>query len=131
MERRVFVLWTDERSLTANRAAALDGMRRVCAAEGVRVELVTPETLDLWTGPHAATAAGCGGLPLPASGSSSSNNRLPPLHPAYEHLSAVHRSDYLRAYLALHWGGGYCDLKRPATWLLPLIKEEGEEDTPN
>ena len=36
-----------------------------------------------------------------------------PLHPAYNDLSLVHRSDYLRAYLLHHHGGGYCDLKRP------------------
>lgn len=36
-----------------------------------------------------------------------------PIHPAYENLSLVHRSDYLRAYLMHHFGGGYCDLKEP------------------
>ena len=115
MERRVFVLWTDERPLTTNREAALCELRTVCAAGGVRVELVTPGTLDLWTGGLAAAAAGC---TPPASGSGSNNNGLPRLHAAYEHLTAVHRADYLRAYLALHWGGGSCDLKRPAPCVL-------------
>ncbi len=36
-----------------------------------------------------------------------------PLHPAYEHLSLIHRSDYLRAYLMHHHGGAYIDVKRP------------------
>ena len=34
-----------------------------------------------------------------------------PLHPAYELLSLTHRSDYLRAYLMHHHGGGYTDIK--------------------
>jgi hypothetical protein len=47
-----------------------------------------------------------------------------PIHPAYEYLSAVHRSDYLRAYFMCHYGGGYSDIKmatgswRPAFDLL-------------
>ncbi|WP_216442086.1 hypothetical protein, partial [Arcanobacterium phocae] len=36
-----------------------------------------------------------------------------PLHPTYKYLSLVHRSDYLRAYLMHHHGGGYIDLKAP------------------
>lgn len=34
-----------------------------------------------------------------------------PIHPIYEHLSYVHRSDYLRCYLLHHHGGAYTDLK--------------------
>ncbi|WPR75444.1 capsular polysaccharide synthesis protein [Algoriphagus sp. NG3] len=34
-----------------------------------------------------------------------------PLHPAFQYLSVVHKSDYLRAYLAHHWGGGWHDIK--------------------
>ena len=34
-----------------------------------------------------------------------------PLHPAYKHLSLVHRSDYLRCYLMHFRGGGYADVK--------------------
>ena len=36
-----------------------------------------------------------------------------PLHPAFEHLSAVHKSDYLRVYFMRFHGGGYCDIKVP------------------
>lgn len=40
-----------------------------------------------------------------------------PLHPAFADLSAVHRSDYLRAYCMHHHGGGYSDVKAPtADW---------------
>lgn len=35
-----------------------------------------------------------------------------PLHPAYEYLSAVHKSDYLRTYFMNFHGGGYCDIKK-------------------
>lgn len=34
-----------------------------------------------------------------------------PLHPAYEKLSYIHRSDYLRAYLMYYYGGVYTDIK--------------------
>lgn len=34
-----------------------------------------------------------------------------PLHPAYEYLSTIHKSDYLRCYLLYHYGGGYSDIK--------------------
>ena len=34
-----------------------------------------------------------------------------PLHPAYEFLSTIHNSDYMRCYLMHHYGGGYSDIK--------------------
>lgn len=34
-----------------------------------------------------------------------------PFHPAFEFLSATHKSDYLRCYLMHHYGGGYTDIK--------------------
>ena len=42
-----------------------------------------------------------------------SNYILPdyPLHPAYNYLSTIHKSDYLRCYLMHHYGGGYSDVK--------------------
>lgn len=82
---RVFALWTGDNDLTPNRRAALDELR---AQEDVEVVLVSPDNLsDWWSASH-------------------------PPHPAYEHLSLVHRSDYLRCYLMHHHGGAYCDLKR-------------------
>lgn len=33
------------------------------------------------------------------------------LHPAYDYLSATHKSDYLRCYFMHHYGGGYTDIK--------------------
>jgi hypothetical protein len=34
-----------------------------------------------------------------------------PIHPSYEYLSLTHKSDYMRAYLMYHFGGGYSDIK--------------------
>lgn len=34
-----------------------------------------------------------------------------PLHRSWHHLSAIHKADYLRAYLMHHHGGGYSDIK--------------------
>ncbi len=45
-----------------------------------------------------------------------------PLHPAYELLSAVHRSDYLRAYFMYHHGGGYADIKTQTGSWLPTVE---------
>lgn len=35
-----------------------------------------------------------------------------PLHEAFDNLSLVHKSDYLRCYFMHHYGGGYTDIKR-------------------
>lgn len=88
LPRRVFVLWTGSNPLTPNRARNLEMMREQL---GVPVVLVTPDTVQEWILPEH------------------------PLHPAYDHLSLVHRSDYLRAYLLHHHGGGYADIKRPTS----------------
>lgn len=90
LPRRVFVLWTGDNELPPNRDRNL---RLIRESIGVPVELVTPGTIDQWVVPGH------------------------PLHKGYDFLSLVHRSDYLRAYLLHHHGGGYTDLKRPlADW---------------
>ena len=39
------------------------------------------------------------------------------LHPSFQYLSGVHKSDYFRCYLLLHYGGGYHDIKfRDESW---------------
>lgn len=81
--RRVFVIWSGP-PMNANRLAGLASLR---AESGVPVELVRDEDLPRWTVPTH------------------------PLPDALRHLSAVHRSDYLRAYLMHHHGGGYSDVK--------------------
>lgn len=84
--RRVFVVWSGDNELPPNRVRNLQTIR---SRIGVPVELVTPDTLAAWL----------------VDGH--------PLHPAYEHLSLIHRSDYLRGYLMHHHGGGYADIKEP------------------
>ncbi|WP_144786273.1 glycosyltransferase family 32 protein [Micrococcus luteus] len=88
--RRVFVLWTGRNAMPAVRVHSL---RRLEDSLGVPMELVTPDDLPRWILPEH------------------------PLHPGYELLSLTHRSDYLRAYLLHHHGGGYTDVKQPtASW---------------
>lgn len=92
-ERRVFCFWTGENEMSPARRTALVAMHE---RTEVPVELVTAETLHNWI----------------VDGH--------PLHPMYENLSFVHRSDYLRAYFMAHHGGGYSDIKAPtAGWLGP------------
>lgn len=86
LPHRVFVLWTGTNDMSGSRRRNLKLIRQQI---GVEVCLITPDSLDDWVEEHH------------------------PLHPAYRDLSLVHRSDYLRAYLLHHHGGGYCDLKRP------------------
>lgn len=102
LPRRVFVVWTGTNEMPPNRRRSLDAIRQMI---GVEVCLVTPLTLDEWVlGEH-------------------------PIHPAYRDLSLVHRSDYLRAYLLHHHGGGYCDLKRPLhSWSDAFTRLERDED---
>jgi hypothetical protein len=40
-----------------------------------------------------------------------------PMDPGFEYLSGNHKSDYLRAYMLYHYGGGYHDIKyRELSW---------------
>lgn len=86
--RRVFCLWTGDNPMTDIRLRNVEAIRSTIGS-GIDVVLVTRETLQTWIDPRH------------------------PLHPAYEDLSFVHRSDYLRAYLLYHYGGGYVDIKPP------------------
>ncbi|WP_322920238.1 glycosyltransferase family 32 protein [Nocardioides renjunii] len=83
---RAFVVWTGDNDMSPNRQANVD---RIRTRIGLPVELVTPATLPRWI---------VSGHPLPE---------------AYEHLSLIHRSDYLRGYLMHHHGGAYVDVKEP------------------
>ncbi|MHA6513100.1 capsular polysaccharide synthesis protein [Tessaracoccus sp. Z1128] len=86
LPHRVFVLWTGTNEMPDIRRRNLESLRQRI---GVEVCLITPDTIQEWVVEQH------------------------PLHPAYSDLSLVHRSDYLRAYLLHHHGGGYCDVKRP------------------
>ncbi|MDR7252134.1 hypothetical protein J2X46_001110 [Nocardioides sp. BE266] len=90
--RRLFVVWTGDNAMPEQRRRSLDEIRRVNGV--LDVVLVTPDTIGDWLVPELA------------------------LPPQYEHLSLVHRSDVLRAYLLHVHGGGYSDVKRPREpWL--------------
>lgn len=98
--RRVFVVWSGDNALPPRRAASLSEIRRT-HGDDLEVVLVTPHNLADWI----------------VDGS--------PLAPQYEHLSLVHRSDYLRCYLLHHHGGAYSDVKRPrGPWLPSLLDLE-------
>ncbi len=82
--RVVWCFWTGDNDLTENRKRSI---KQLQATIGIQLNLVTPDNLDQYIIPQH------------------------PLHPAYKHLSYVHRSDYLRCYFAHHYGGGYIDIK--------------------
>lgn len=84
--RRIFCLWTGDNPMSTNRERAMLEIRRFNEPD-TEVVLVTPETLGDWVVAEH------------------------PLHPAYEDLALIHRSDYLRTYLMHHHGGGYSDVK--------------------
>lgn len=85
--RVLYVLWTGENEMSQTRVRCLDEIRRVNSDLDVR--LVTPANLESHLVPDH------------------------PLHPAFQRLSLVHRSDYLRCYFMHHLGGGYTDVKAP------------------
>lgn len=93
--RRIFVAWTGGNDMTPNRRAALDSIRELNS--DLDVALVTHASLHEWI----------------VDGH--------PLHQSYELLSDVHRSDYLRAYLLHHHGGGWADLKRASNGWAPCF----------
>lgn len=98
--RRVFCVWAGDNPLTENRSRSL---REIEQRIGLPVVLVTPATVDEWLVPGH------------------------PLHPAYEHLSLVHRSDYLRGYLMHHHGGAYVDIKRPLGSWAPSFEQMAQD----
>lgn len=100
--RRVFAVWTGDNPLSEARQRSLDVLADVI---GVGVTLVTPANLNEWLVPDH------------------------PLHPAYENLSLVHRSDYLRGYLLHHHGGGYVDVKVPnSSWVASFETMEADRE---
>lgn len=81
-----FVIWCywEGEPMTGNRMLSFSYLIKNI---GVPVCLITPENIHLFIKQ---------GHPLPS---------------AYQHLSIVHRSDYVRAYLLHHYGGGWHDIK--------------------
>lgn len=93
----LWVFWTGDNEMSANRLRSLDQVRAIQV--GAEVRLITPSNLS--------------SVVVPGH----------PLHSAYPYLSYVHRADYLRAYVLRHHGGAYTDLKRPFQSWLPLLIE--------
>lgn len=107
-----------------------------------------PATPTLGAAPHRLWTIWLGGAPTPARKASLQaleaqpgvevtivrtprSVMLPghPFHPAFEHLTSVHKSDYLRAYLMHHYGGAYIDVKPMPHPVRPLIDQlNGSEE---
>ena len=91
---KIYCFWTGTNEITP---ARVNGLNELQLKSGCDVVLITPENL-----PEYITE---------------------PLHPAYEYLSLVHRSDYLRAYFMHYHGGGYSDIKPGVhSWLSAFNK---------
>lgn len=99
---RIFCLWTGDNPLSVQRLKSLERMRKMHC--DVPIVLVTHENLNEWVLPDH------------------------PIHPAYQNLSLVHRSDYLRAYLLHHHGGAYADIKTPLHSWAALFELFSDED---
>lgn len=100
----IWCFWLGENPLTQNRLSGLQRMREFNPKTPVR--LVTAENLAELVVPEH------------------------PLHTAYEHLSVVHRSDYLRAYILHHHGGGYSDIKPPLCSWGPALERLRDSNNP-
>ncbi|KQR91853.1 hypothetical protein ASG01_12670 [Chryseobacterium sp. Leaf180] len=84
----IYIFWTGDNEISENRKSGIKSLKEKAEVE---IVLVTPNNL--------------------------SNYILKdyPLHEAYEYLSLIHKSDYLRCYFMLHHGGGYADIKPSLT----------------
>ncbi len=91
----VYCFWTGDNELTANRKSNLESIYNNA---GVEVKLITKDNLEQYILPEH------------------------PLHPSFNNLSFVHRSDYLRTYFMHHHGGGYMDIKRCNKSWSPLFE---------
>jgi len=81
IDRTIFMLWLGDEVMNENRIASLNNLSKY------NVKLITKDNIDEYI------------------------LKDYPLHPAYNYLSTVHKSDYLRCYLMYHYGGGYSDVK--------------------
>lgn len=84
VNRVIYVFWTGENEITPNRKIGLKSLEN---CSGVEVKLITPKNLNDYILPED------------------------PLPEAFQYLSLVHKSDFLRGYFMYHYGGGYADIK--------------------
>ena len=85
MNYNIYILWTGDNELTQNRLNSIDQLKNVTECN---VILITKDNLNEYILSEY------------------------PLHPAYNYLSPVHKSDYLRTYLMHFHGEGYSDIKK-------------------
>lgn len=84
VDKIIYCFWTADNEMSENRQK---GYESLIKNSGIEVKLITPHNLADFILPKH------------------------PLHPAYDDLSLVHKSDYLRCYFMHFHGGGYCDIK--------------------
>lgn len=84
LNRVIYIFWTGDNEITPNRLKGIDSLEKV---SGVKVQLITPKNLSNYLVDED------------------------PLPEAFQYLSLVHKSDYLRSYFMYHYGGGYADIK--------------------
>ncbi|MNK18119.1 Capsular polysaccharide synthesis protein [compost metagenome] len=84
VDKVIYCFWTGENEMSENRKK---GYESLVKNSGIDVILITPKNLEKYILPEY------------------------PLHPAYDNLSLVHKSDYLRCYFMHFHGGGYSDIK--------------------
>ncbi|MBB6250370.1 hypothetical protein [Nitrospirillum iridis] len=99
--RTLFCLWTGHEEMSDDRLRALWTIFR---NTGCAVAFVNRDTLADWVKPDF------------------------PLHPAWPHLSATHKADYLRCYLMHHYGGGYTDIKATTKKWVPFFQQLAQSD---
>lgn len=84
INRVIYIFWTGNNEITPNRLKGIESLKKV---SGVKVQLITPKNLFNYIVEDD------------------------PLPEAFQYLSLVHKSDYLRSYFMHHYGGGYADIK--------------------
>lgn len=80
----IYCFWTGNNEMSADRKNCLNS---IYLNSGVEVKLITSDNLSSFVLANF------------------------PLHPSFDYLSLVHKSDYLRCYFMHHFGGGYTDIK--------------------
>lgn len=93
---KIYVFWTGDNPMSDNRLQSIAQLEHQAQ---VPIVLITPHNLPQYILPHE------------------------PLHAAFDDLSLVHKSDYLRCYFMHHYGGGYSDVKACRYSWLPAFKQ--------
>jgi hypothetical protein len=92
MRMNLYCFWTGSNPMSDNRRRCFETLHR----SGLNVVLVTPDNLNDFL--------------------------VEPLHPGFQHLSEVHKADYLRTYFMHFHGGAYADIKEICDSWLPSVE---------